>query len=348
MGGNNNSNQAPSESGIFRKKKGFTIVGNNVARDTSLSLKAKGLYMLISSFITIDNFRLSKKYLIALSKDGKSAFESAWNDLKSAGYLKVYSYRANNGQWQYEYELLDEVESTTTNPPKTEKNEKINNHTGSGSNSNKKAVNLPHPDFRDTVKEAKDDAVSRFSEYGKSGSINNTIYNNTDNSILFTSNSGKELNGTETTTQNIVTISYDIKYDYEKCKKTFDTLFSEYLKRCRDVPSDSKYKANYETMYQLTLSIKNNLMDMCGSDNIIKYKNNTISYSRVIDRLNEIVNTGGIYDFISYAHSKIKNALANRNIKNINKYIKSIIWESLNEFQVKSEQDKLQLETLFN
>ncbi len=41
------------KAGSFRKKNGFTIIGNIVTRDKELSLKAKGLYGLIQSYITL-------------------------------------------------------------------------------------------------------------------------------------------------------------------------------------------------------------------------------------------------------------------------------------------------------
>jgi len=52
-----------NENGSFKKKAGFTITGNVVIRDMQLSFKAKGLYALISSYITMDNFQLSKTFL---------------------------------------------------------------------------------------------------------------------------------------------------------------------------------------------------------------------------------------------------------------------------------------------
>jgi hypothetical protein len=47
------------ENGSFRKKKTyFSQVSNEALRDNTLSLKAKGLYALIQSYITIENFTL--------------------------------------------------------------------------------------------------------------------------------------------------------------------------------------------------------------------------------------------------------------------------------------------------
>ena len=96
-------------SGAFRKKKVyFSQVSNSALRDNSLSLKAKGLYSIIQSYITIENFTLYKNTLIKACKESKTAFENAWKELKVQGYLKQYKIQSSNGTFYYEYELLDE------------------------------------------------------------------------------------------------------------------------------------------------------------------------------------------------------------------------------------------------
>lgn len=96
-----------TQNGSFRAKKTYySQVSNTALRDKSLSLKAKGLYSLIQSYITIENFTLYKDMLVRESTDGKTAFQSAWNELKEKGYL--VQYRTNTGKgWIYEYDLLD-------------------------------------------------------------------------------------------------------------------------------------------------------------------------------------------------------------------------------------------------
>ena len=39
--------------GIFRGKSGFTVVQNAIVRDRNVSMKAKGLYLIIQSYITM-------------------------------------------------------------------------------------------------------------------------------------------------------------------------------------------------------------------------------------------------------------------------------------------------------
>lgn len=96
-----------NDNGVFRRKKGYTVTGNDLVRDKCVSLKAKGLYLLIQSYITMPNIILKKTSLQDLCAEGKKAFESAWDELKSRGYLKVHMYPCK-GKWSVEYELLDE------------------------------------------------------------------------------------------------------------------------------------------------------------------------------------------------------------------------------------------------
>jgi len=96
--------------GQFRKKKGFTAVQNAVAKNTDISLKAKGLYLLIQAFITMPGVSWKKSDFEKMCKEGTKAFNSAWDELKNKGYLHVHIY-TENGVFRNEYELLDEAVS---------------------------------------------------------------------------------------------------------------------------------------------------------------------------------------------------------------------------------------------
>lgn len=94
--------------GSFRTKKiNFTQVSNHILRDEKISLKAKGLYALIQSYITIANFILYKSMLQSMCIEGEKAFQSTWNELKEHGYLIQHKEKGDDGRWIYEYELLD-------------------------------------------------------------------------------------------------------------------------------------------------------------------------------------------------------------------------------------------------
>lgn len=94
--------------GRFRKRNNYSMVSNYILRDDDISLKAKGLYALIQSYITLDNFTLYKSFLMSRCCEGERAFDSAWKELKEAGYLKMYKIREGAKTFVYEYELLDD------------------------------------------------------------------------------------------------------------------------------------------------------------------------------------------------------------------------------------------------
>lgn len=95
--------------GIFRRKNGFTVVQNQIARDSNVSLKGKGLYLLIQSYITMPDKVWKKSDFEKYSTDGSKSFETAWNDLRDSGYLKWHRvYVKETGKFRDEFELLDE------------------------------------------------------------------------------------------------------------------------------------------------------------------------------------------------------------------------------------------------
>lgn len=97
-----------TKNGKFRKKKiFFTQVSNVAIRDKNLSLKAKGLYALIQSYLTIEDFILYKSTLKKNCSEGETAFESTWKELKEKRYLIQYRLKNEAGQFYYEYELMD-------------------------------------------------------------------------------------------------------------------------------------------------------------------------------------------------------------------------------------------------
>lgn len=93
--------------GFFRSKKGFTVVQNEITRDNTISLKAKGLYLVIQAYITMPDKKWTKEDFLNLAKEGRKAFDTAWQELKDNGYLRVH-FMPDNGKWRAEYELLDE------------------------------------------------------------------------------------------------------------------------------------------------------------------------------------------------------------------------------------------------
>lgn len=96
-----------SSKGIIRGKNSYTQVSDDILRDESLSLKAKGLYILIQSYLVGRNNTVLKNDLKSNCKEGEKAFESAWKELKNSGYLIQYKLKDKiDGTFYYEYELV--------------------------------------------------------------------------------------------------------------------------------------------------------------------------------------------------------------------------------------------------
>ncbi len=107
-------------SGKFRKKKvNFSMISNEIIRDDTVSLKTKGLYALIQSYITMDDFTLYKGFLMSKCPEGRRSFDSAWNQLKQSGYLIQYRMKDEKNHFYYEYELLDVPVHQNVTPEKT-------------------------------------------------------------------------------------------------------------------------------------------------------------------------------------------------------------------------------------
>lgn len=145
-----------NKNGSFRKKKlNFSMISNSIIRDETISLKAKGLYALIQSYITLDSFVLYKDFLMSKCCEGKKAFDAAWKELKDSGYLVQFRCQDDKTkQFYWEYELLDE-------PCQTLQNEED-------------SVEAIPPKGIVWQRDGMDKGCD-----GKGGHINNTIHNNT-------------------------------------------------------------------------------------------------------------------------------------------------------------------------
>ena len=200
-----------NRSGQFRKKKVyFTQVSNVALRDPKLSLKAKGLYALIQSYLTIEDFTLYKNTLKKHLKEGEKAFENSWKELKDAAYLIQYRMQdPKTKHFYYEYELLDAPDVELANKVHSSQNRKKHeekSHTP-------KKVGMDKKDEKNkkaipTKREGMDNRPN-----GKVGVHNNTNTNYTDLSNTISNSS----------TESIESL-------YKLFEETFDKKPSSYMK----------------------------------------------------------------------------------------------------------------------
>ena len=85
---------------------GYTTIYNEVLRDRTLSLNAKGLFAVIKSFVGLPGFALSKRRLSYACSDSGYLLNAAWKELKQKGYLQHYFSQSENGAFCHVYNLM--------------------------------------------------------------------------------------------------------------------------------------------------------------------------------------------------------------------------------------------------
>lgn len=91
-------NHIVANASIFRakRKNNFTLLNNNVLRDSRLSLKAKGLLALMLSFP--DDWQFREGHLQSLSTDGRDSYRTGIKELMAAGYIQREQTRDAQGR----------------------------------------------------------------------------------------------------------------------------------------------------------------------------------------------------------------------------------------------------------
>ena len=161
---------------IRRKKRNFTQVSNAALRDPKLSLKAKGLFALINSYLDMENFTVYKSFLLSLCVEGKAAFQSTWDELKDHGYLVQYKLRDERGFYVYEYELVDnpeEEKKKSDSKVNKEENPYTENRDVDDPDTDYRGLDNPDVDNQD-VEEYKENKTVQNNTESKNTSSNNT------------------------------------------------------------------------------------------------------------------------------------------------------------------------------
>lgn len=87
--------------GVFRSKPGYTVTPNRIARSKGISMEAKGLYLLINSYLNNEIVTYSKDFFMVESGISEREFNHSWEELVTAGLIKEYRGEV------IQYDLLD-------------------------------------------------------------------------------------------------------------------------------------------------------------------------------------------------------------------------------------------------
>ena len=141
------------------KKTNFTMISNVIVRDSQLSLKAKGMALILSHFPA--NWHFYQEKLQDYALDRRTAVSNALKELESRGYLRRTQYRENgkftNKIWEFNDEYVcvdDKAESRKTTT--------INTHSNNIKESNKKNTQKKNKRraYFEFVNRLKDNALS--------------------------------------------------------------------------------------------------------------------------------------------------------------------------------------------
>ena len=356
----NNSN------GAFRSKHGYTVVQNEIVHDKRVSLKARGLYLTIQAYITMPGKTWLKSEFLRMVPEGEKAFNTAWNELKKAGYLKTHTY-PTGGNWRHEYELLDEPMAgphtfyydAQGNPTKTNESRSNGETSDTDMAEGGNVDNFQHyPHFGSSAdgSNAKGGSAEGSSAKGNSANGGNNI--NTGYKYLKTTpndnNSDTNPSINQVTDGSIDAYEEPIILDVNKLidSNVYDDMEFELQER-REVPTEwiaepsklvlaIQVLANWNARVidykdddlrrEAYLTVVTALAHMCTRRSVQNYGDSLVSYSHVIKRLNVLAHgqagIGEICSFIESCADKLMEAEKTQAIKNPLSYAKSLIWNN--------------------
>jgi len=330
------------ENGSFKKKTGFTITGNALVRDTRLSLKAKGLYLLIMSYITLDNLDLTKTFLQKKCTEGTKAFSSAWDELKENGYLKVHMMPGKQG-WQSEYELLDEPQDGAHSFYHSSSGEITKtNLTISRTNPTSECENQRTP--QKGIYADGSNAEGIYAKRSNANGGNNIILSDkTKNNTLDNTQSINQAETPENMDDGLsedelreivedeISLNGAVPYNYKADEKKMQTAI-EILVELTSAHFSSDFEKSTLAM------LVDCLTEMACAEGIQTYKGSSVSYAKVIDKINEIIKReSSLYHFAEETIDDYISAAKEYEIKDKRKYMKSVIWNSFLTYRVKFE-----------
>ena len=101
-----------------KNESNFMVVQNDVVRDKRLSFKARGILLEILS--RPDNWVITAEGLALEGQEGRSAILTAFEELRSAGYMKTRKLRNSDGTFQTITHVFDTPENAIIESPRVD------------------------------------------------------------------------------------------------------------------------------------------------------------------------------------------------------------------------------------
>lgn len=154
------------------RRKGFTVISNDVLNNTALSWKAKGIFAYLWS--QSDSWNFYEVEVLKHSTDGKASLKAGLKELESAGYLKRYRVRDGKGflresKWILSEEPMSDY-PTLDNPTlenRTLTNTNYNNTNNNNTDKNEAVVDTSLVNIVDQLEEESidDDGFGKVVEF---------------------------------------------------------------------------------------------------------------------------------------------------------------------------------------
>ncbi len=325
----------------------FTVVHNTFIRDKNLGISARGLLLTMLSMK--DGWHFSIKGLASILPDGEKKVSSALKSLEKSGYLRrdriyengkvkewVYSFSDEpvfNDDTSYDlhrqnvdvgFEDVGKLDKENRHGNKILNNQIPNNQILSNKSVNQSANSETVPSKSDGQTDGTKESMTFSQVLSEIGLDTNEI-----GFVPKSENDLQEFDESDRSTSNCK-IPYSLKTNKKAMKESLKFLFahSYYSPTIRN---DSK---------RLLCTVINVIAEMTAKD-IQEYQGQKIKYYEVIDRLNDIIHgsDGSLFDWFNSFELQWAKILAEHTIKHQKAYMKSCIWNWLNDYAFEDDND---------
>lgn len=343
----------------------FTVIHNVMIRDYNLGATERGL--LVTMLSLPDNWNFSIKGLAKILPDGVTKISTALKNLEKYGYLirkRIYT-NGKISDWEYIFSdepMTDEIENQDCVNIDSENldsenlnqvNEDLENPCNNKINNNQiknnqilsnQSVNLSAtPEISLPQKDGQTDGHNSESEKNNKpmpfSQVLEEIGFDTDeiDIVLTSENDLQELDEDDRKT-NGCTLPYSLKTDKKAMKEALKVLFA-YSCYVPTLPDESK---------RLLDTVISALTTMATQD-MQKIQGQTVKYCDVIDRINDIIHSSdsSLMDWFISFECEWKKILSENDIKHQKAYMKSCMWNWMNDYAFEEDNDLRRLDYNF-
>jgi len=207
---------------IKQKKKNFTMISNVIAQDINISLKAKGMSLIIAHFP--DDWHFYEEKLQDYTSDGKTAISNALKELEVGGYLFRKQLREkgrfSNKLWIFSDEKLSTEDLQDF--PEIRKTDIGKNDNGKTVTTNTHSNNITENNKKNTQKNGRKKAFYKFVNVLKSNAeLYSGLYIEFENKIYCFENINGQLL-LKDKISDLILSKVQAEKIYQKMHKSFD------------------------------------------------------------------------------------------------------------------------------